>query len=126
MTLNLKPTHPHHLAAPKSHHSIVSLILPNPDPTKMVILPNTHLPESKTFQEPKILDQSQAVKHAVSQLSYADSGMNIVQIIFKTGWTDPKNCEIHGILKTHKSGKRLPRFGSTESVKCKMTINDSF
>lgn len=77
------------------------------------------------FQKPQLLDQHQAVKHAVSELIDGDSGKNIVQIIFKTGWTDNKRVPIlHRILKIHNSPKILTRFEEyRESVKAKAARN---
>lgn len=73
------------------------------------------------FQKPQYLEQHQATKHAVSELTDGDSGKNIVRIIFKTGWKDPeKNPEIYRILKIHNSPKILARFEEyRESVKSK-------
>ncbi|KAK8641410.1 hypothetical protein V6N13_010816 [Hibiscus sabdariffa] len=77
------------------------------------------------FQKPHFLEQHQATKHAVSQLTDGDSGNNIVRIIFKTGWTDMvKNPEIHRILKIHNSPKILTRFEEyRELVKAKAARN---
>ncbi|XVF68942.1 hypothetical protein PTKIN_Ptkin11bG0041600 [Pterospermum kingtungense] len=77
------------------------------------------------FQKPHLLEQHEATKHAVSQLIDGDSGKNIVQIIFKTGWTDKvKNAEIHRILKIHNSPKILARFEEyRELVKAKASRN---
>ncbi|GMI92205.1 hypothetical protein HRI_002889800 [Hibiscus trionum] len=45
------------------------------------------------FQKPHLLEQHQATKHAVSELTDGDSGNNIVRIIFTTGWTDKRGRE---------------------------------
>lgn len=77
------------------------------------------------FHKPHFLEQHQATKHAVSELVHGDSGKNIVQIIFETGWTDKvKNTEIHRILKIHNSPKILARFEEyRELVKAKAARN---
>ncbi|KAK9280667.1 hypothetical protein L1049_014364 [Liquidambar formosana] len=77
------------------------------------------------FQKPALLEQHQAIKHAVSELIDGDSGKNIVRIIFKTGWTDKeKNPTIHRILKIHNSPKILSRFEEyREAVKAKAARN---
>ncbi|XP_010262797.1 PREDICTED: uncharacterized protein LOC104601227 [Nelumbo nucifera] len=63
------------------------------------------------FHKTQLLEQHQSLKHAVSELLDGDSGKNIVQIIFKTGWDDrQKNPTIHRILKIHNSPKILARF----------------
>ncbi|CAN6587671.1 unnamed protein product [Malus baccata var. baccata] len=127
-----------------SHHSIVSLVLPDSDPK---YLPGS-LPESdisadshqlfplrndifpctacgEIFPKPETLDHHQAIHHAVSELHDGDSGKNIVRIIFKTGWTDTRKApEIHRILKIHNSGKILSRFEEyRELVKSKAARN---
>ncbi|KAJ9146780.1 hypothetical protein P3X46_029007 [Hevea brasiliensis] len=77
------------------------------------------------FQKPQLLEQHQAIKHAVSELLDGDSGKNIVHIIFKTGWScKEKNPEIHRILKIHNSPKILSKFEEyRELVKAKATRN---
>ncbi|EEF36728.1 conserved hypothetical protein [Ricinus communis] len=79
------------------------------------------------FQKPQLLEQHQAIKHAVSELVDGDSGKNIVHIIFKTGWScKDKNPEIHRILKIHNSPKILSRFEEyRELVKAKAARNSS-
>ncbi|KAG9141999.1 hypothetical protein Leryth_009364 [Lithospermum erythrorhizon] len=63
------------------------------------------------FQKTSLLEQHQAVKHAVSELFDIDSGKNIVQIIFKTGWPEKaRDPIIHRILKIHNSPKILSKF----------------
>ncbi|KAA8549375.1 hypothetical protein F0562_001059 [Nyssa sinensis] len=77
------------------------------------------------FQKPNLLEQHQAIKHAVSELIDGDSGKNIVSIIFKTGWPDKANSpNVRRILKIHSSPKILTRFeGYRESVKLKAAQN---
>ncbi|XP_015873832.4 uncharacterized protein LOC107410860 [Ziziphus jujuba] len=144
-------THPS-TPARSSQHSIVSVVLPETDPISDPSLRKNSstgsCPESdissrdnlffplrndifpcttcgEIFQKPQLLDQHQAVKHAVSELIDGDSGKNIVQIIFKTGWTDNKRSPIISrILKIHNSPKILTRFEEyREAVKAKATRN---
>ena len=77
------------------------------------------------FQQPQLLEQHQAIKHAVSELQEGDAGNNIVRIIFKTGWTDSqKSPNIIRILKIHNSPKILSKFEEyRESVKAKAARN---
>ncbi|KAA8543757.1 hypothetical protein F0562_022066 [Nyssa sinensis] len=77
------------------------------------------------FQKPNLLEQHQAIKHAVSELIDGDSGKNIVRIIFETGWADKaKSPNIRRILKIHNSPKILTRFEEyRESVKLKAARN---
>ncbi|GAB4859973.1 hypothetical protein Ancab_011452 [Ancistrocladus abbreviatus] len=77
------------------------------------------------FQKPKMLEQHQSIKHAVSELHDGDSGKNIVSIIFKTGWSDnEKMPKIHRILKIHNSTMILSRFEEyRELVKGKAARN---
>lgn len=135
-------------SARSSQHSVFSAGLPEmmvvSDPQKV---PTAALPESdlsanhhffplrndifpcpacgEIFQKPQMLEQHQALKHAVSELIAGDSGNNIVQIIFKTGWTSGEKIpKIHRILKIHNSSKILARFEEyRESVKSKAARN---
>ncbi|KAJ4834702.1 hypothetical protein Tsubulata_003610 [Turnera subulata] len=78
------------------------------------------------FQNPQLLEQHQAVKHSVSELLDGDTGKNIVQIIFKTGWSPckDKTPQIHRILKIHNSPRILSRFEEyREFVKAKAARN---
>ncbi|KAF5751390.1 hypothetical protein HS088_TW02G00403 [Tripterygium wilfordii] len=78
------------------------------------------------FNNPQLLEQHQVIKHAVTELVDGDSGKNIVQIIFKTGWTsgNDKCPEIHRILKIHNSPKILSIFEEyRELVKSKAARN---
>lgn len=79
------------------------------------------------FQKPQLLEQHQAIKHAVSELVDGDSGKNIVHIIFKTGWScKEKSPEIHRILKIHNSSKILSKFEEyREFVKAKAARNSA-
>ncbi|GFZ01621.1 zinc finger (C2H2 type) family protein [Actinidia rufa] len=43
------------------------------------------------FQKPNLLEQHQTIRHAVMELNDWDSGKNIVQIIFNTGWPEKAN-----------------------------------
>ncbi|XP_059429934.1 uncharacterized protein LOC132163603 [Corylus avellana] len=77
------------------------------------------------FPKPQLLEQHQAIVHALSELFDGDSSKNIVRIIFKTGWTDiQKTPKIHRILKIHNCPKILTRFEEyRESVKAKAARN---
>ncbi|KAF5744524.1 hypothetical protein HS088_TW07G00096 [Tripterygium wilfordii] len=78
------------------------------------------------FNKPPLLEQHQAIKHAVTELVDGDSGNNIVRIIFQTGWIsgNEKSPEIHRILKIHNSSKILSRFEEyREVVKVKAARN---
>ncbi|XP_039041541.1 uncharacterized protein LOC120180229 isoform X2 [Hibiscus syriacus] len=120
-----------HLSDSETAHQIQSGSCPESDissecpffPLRNDIFPCTACGE--IFQKPHFLEQHQATKHAVSQLTDGDSGNNIVRIIFKTGWTDKvKNPEIHHILKIHNSSKILTRFEEyRELVKAKAARN---
>ncbi|XP_011035183.1 PREDICTED: uncharacterized protein LOC105133068 [Populus euphratica] len=145
-----QPAAPILTSARSSQQSIVSMILP--DQTHLPELPprkkstgsceesdistdhqffplrNDIFPCSvcgEVFQKPQLLEQHQAVKHAVTQLLDGDSGKNIVDIIFKTGWScKDKSPEIRRILKIHNSPKILSRFEEyREFVKAKAARN---
>ncbi|XP_059660848.1 uncharacterized protein LOC132307177 [Cornus florida] len=77
------------------------------------------------FLKPNLLEQHQAIKHAVSELFDGDSGKNIVRIIFQTGWPDKvKSPTLHRVLKIHNSPKILTRFEEyRETVKSKAARN---
>ncbi|XP_019178226.1 PREDICTED: uncharacterized protein LOC109173449 [Ipomoea nil] len=77
------------------------------------------------FLATNLLEQHQFIKHAISELVDGDSGNNIVQIIFKTGWPETaKNPVIRRILKIHNSPKILTRFEEyREHVKSKAARN---
>ncbi|XP_010256618.1 PREDICTED: uncharacterized protein LOC104596971 [Nelumbo nucifera] len=79
----------------------------------------------EVFPKNQLLEQHQSLKHAISELVDGDSGKNIVQIIFETGWKDKeKNPTIHRILKIHNSSKILSRFEEhREYVKLKAARN---
>ncbi|XP_050369932.1 uncharacterized protein LOC126788023 [Argentina anserina] len=142
-------TQTHHLSTPprSSSHSLVSLVSPpqiKADPPSKIsddsdifsgddhffplrndIFPCTTCGE--IFHKPQALDHHQAVKHSVSELLNGDTGKNIVQIIFNTGWTDAKKTPvIHRILKIHNSVKILARFEEyRELVKSKAARNSA-
>ncbi|KAK1588951.1 hypothetical protein Q3G72_028959 [Acer saccharum] len=133
-------------SARSSQHSLISAMVPPPPPDQSPT--SKSCPESdilvdhdpffplrndifpctacgEIFQKPHLLEQHQAVKHAVSELLDGDSGKNIVNIIFKTGWSNKeKNPEIIRILKIHNSPKVLSRFEEyREVVKAKAARN---
>lgn len=146
-----RPSTPTLTSARSSQHSLVSMV--PPDQTQISEIPPrvkqpNSCPESdisadqnpffplrndifpctacgEIFQKPLLLEQHQAIKHAVSELIDGDSGKNIVNIIFKTGWSNKdKNPEIHRILKIHNSPKILSRFEEyREIVKAKAARN---
>ncbi|KAK2967054.1 hypothetical protein RJ640_015274 [Escallonia rubra] len=77
------------------------------------------------FQQPNVLEQHLSIKHAVSELVDGDTGKNIVNIIFNTGWPGKSKAPtIHRILKLHNSVKILNRFEEyRECVKMKAARN---
>jgi hypothetical protein len=78
------------------------------------------------FRSANLLDQHTAVKHAVSELLDADSGKNIVRIIFRTGWNEKEKPDpnIIRILKIRNSSRILTKFEDyRESVKSKAVRN---
>ncbi|GFZ19611.1 zinc finger (C2H2 type) family protein [Actinidia rufa] len=77
------------------------------------------------FQKPNLLEKHQTIRHAVMELNDWDSGKNIVQIIFKTGWPEKaKEPKIHRVLKIHNSPIILTRFEEyRESVKLRAARN---
>ncbi|KAL5814730.1 hypothetical protein ACOSQ4_025371 [Xanthoceras sorbifolium] len=148
------PSDPTLTSARSSQHSLVSMIPPHDQPLHISdISPCDQNPTSKAcpesdilvdhpffplrndifpctacgeiFQKSHLLEQHQAIKHAVSELLDGDSGKNIVNIIFKTGWSNKeKNPEILRILKIHNSPKILSRFEEyREFVKAKAARN---
>eukprot|EP01018_Ginkgo_biloba_P034706 Gb_25842 [translate_table: standard] len=63
------------------------------------------------FTKSEALEQHQAIKHAVSELSQDDSARNIVDIIFQTSWLKKETpCKIERILKIHNSQKTINKF----------------
>ncbi|KAK1412767.1 hypothetical protein QVD17_34267 [Tagetes erecta] len=88
-------------------------------PLRNDIYPCTNCGE--VFQKPGLLEQHQAVKHAVSELFDDDPGKNIVRIIFQTGWPGSgKNPMVYRVMKIHNCPKILTRFEEyRESVKSK-------
>ncbi|KAH9661822.1 C2H2-type domain-containing protein [Citrus sinensis] len=120
------PDHQIHLSdiPPSVPESDISAADHNPFfPLRNDIFPCTACGE--IFQKPHLLEQHQSIKHAVSELIDGDSGKNIVNIIFKTGWSNKeRNPEIHRILKIHNSSKILSRFEEyRELVKTKAARN---
>lgn len=120
------PDHQIHLSdiPPRVPESDISAADHNPFfPLRNDIFPCTACGE--IFQKPYLLEQHQSLKHAVSELIDGDSGKNIVNIIFKTGWSNKeRNPEIHRILKIHTSSKILSRFEEyREFVKTKAARN---
>ncbi|KAL6967652.1 hypothetical protein U1Q18_033460 [Sarracenia purpurea var. burkii] len=77
------------------------------------------------FQKPNLLELHQTIKHALLELNDGDSGKNVVQIIFKTGWPDKaKNPNIYRVLKIHNSPKILTRFEEyREGVKLRAALH---
>lgn len=74
----------------------------------------------EVFQKPQLLEQHHATRHAVSELIGEDSGRNIVQIIFQTGWPAGKSLRVLRILKIHHGPRTLSRFEEyRESVKAR-------
>ncbi|XAR60715.1 hypothetical protein NMG60_11034194 [Bertholletia excelsa] len=137
-------TYPNSPARSSRHSSLVSI----PPPDALVLDPRPRLESDilsdphflplrndiypcpacgEIFQKPGLLEQHQAIKHAVSELVDGDSGKSIVQIIFETGWPDKtRNVTIHRVLKIHNSPKILARFEEyRESVKLKAATNGS-
>ncbi|KAI4304617.1 hypothetical protein MLD38_040100 [Melastoma candidum] len=88
-------------------------------PLRNNIFPCTSCGE--VFPKPHLLEQHQVVRHAVSELLGEESGMNIVNIIFRAGWTDRDRVpKIDRILKIHNSQVVLSKFEEhRESVKSK-------
>lgn len=80
----------------------------------------------EVFEAAQVLDLHRSTKHAISELFSGDSAMNIVAIIFQTGWGGGKLMgsnaapRIRRVLKIHHSPKTLSRFEEyRESVKAK-------
>ncbi|KAJ6303039.1 hypothetical protein OIU77_017007 [Salix suchowensis] len=118
-----QPAAPTLTSARSSQQSIVSMIPPNQ--THLSELPPRKKSTGSCEEKPQLLEQHQAIKHAVTQLLDGDSGRNIVDIIFKTGWScKEKSPEIRRILKIHNSPKILSRFEEyREFVKAKAARN---
>lgn len=62
------------------------------------------------MSKPQLLELHQAAKHSLSELGDGDSGKNVVQIIFHSGWRGVKPPLVHRILKIHNSPKTLAQF----------------
>ncbi|KAI3427645.1 C2H2-type domain-containing protein [Psidium guajava] len=72
----------------------------------------------EVFPKSQLLEQHHATRHAVSELVGEDSGRNIVQIIFQTGWPAGRGLRVLRILKIHHGPRALSRFEEyRESVK---------
>lgn len=63
----------------------------------------------EVLAKPQLLEIHHATKHSLSELRDGDSGKNIVQIIFNSGWKG-KPPFIHRILKIHNTTSTLARF----------------
>ncbi|KAJ0020193.1 hypothetical protein Pint_32576 [Pistacia integerrima] len=138
-TPQTRPPSPTLTSARSSQHSLASMIPPEHHQTQSsesdISVDQTFFPLrndifpcttcGEIFQKPHLLEQHQAIKHAVSELIDGDSGKNIVDIIFKTGWSNKdKNPAIIRILKIHNSPKILSRFEEyREFVKAKVARN---
>ncbi|KAL8088553.1 hypothetical protein AgCh_038367 [Apium graveolens] len=78
------------------------------------------------FVNAESLEQHQAVRHAVLELSQQDSGRNIVEIIFKSSWLKNDNpfCNIQRILKIRNSKRNIQRFEDCrDAVKLRANAN---
>ncbi|RLM74788.1 uncharacterized protein C2845_PM15G00770 [Panicum miliaceum] len=66
----------------------------------------------EVFTKADSLEHHQAIRHAVSELGPEDSGLNIVEIIFKSSWQkrDRPICHIDRILKVHNAPRTVARF----------------
>ncbi|KAG1365857.1 Gastrula zinc finger protein xFG20-1 [Cocos nucifera] len=66
----------------------------------------------EVLSKPHLLDLHQTTHHSLSELSDADadSGNNIVRIIFLSGWKGKSSPTIHRILKIHNAPRTLARF----------------
>ncbi|MQL94862.1 hypothetical protein Taro_027519 [Colocasia esculenta] len=72
----------------------------------------------EVFSKIHLLDLHQATRHAFSELADGDSGKNIVQIIFQSGWKgrgkgNGRGDEapvVHRVFKIHNSAKTIARF----------------
>ena len=67
----------------------------------------------EVLSKPQQLELHQAMKHSLSELSHADSSMNIIRMIFLAGWpssdadADPA---VRRILRIHHNPRALSRF----------------
>lgn len=64
----------------------------------------------EVLTKPHLLELHQATKHSLSELSDADSGKNIVRIIFLSGWKGRAPPTVRRILKVHNTQRTLARF----------------
>ncbi|KAI4340348.1 hypothetical protein MLD38_025195 [Melastoma candidum] len=116
----LLPPHPESLDEIPDAFGECDISCENPFlPLRNDIFPCTSCGE--VFPKPHLLEQHQAVRHAVSELLGEESGMNIVNIIFRAGWSDRDRVpKIDRILKIHNGQGVLSRFEEhRESVKSK-------
>lgn len=88
-------------------------------PSRDDVFPCTSCGE--VFTRSHLLDFHQATRHTLSELTDGDSGLNIVRIIFQSGWKGRRGKEsdrvdnsvvpvVHRVLKIHSSPRMLARF----------------
>ncbi|KAM0941433.1 hypothetical protein DsansV1_C17g0148681 [Dioscorea sansibarensis] len=64
----------------------------------------------EVMPELRLLDLHHATKHSLSLLSTADSGKNIIEMIFRSGWPKGRSLTIQRILKIQNTAKTIARF----------------
>lgn len=64
----------------------------------------------EVLSKPHLLDHHQTTHHSLSELPDADSGNNIIRIIFLSGWKGKSSPTIRRILKIHHTSRALTRF----------------
>ncbi|KAJ3682665.1 hypothetical protein LUZ60_012892 [Juncus effusus] len=65
----------------------------------------------EVFSKTHLLDLHQAMKHSLSELSDSDSGMNIVRIIFQSGWRGISGGpSVRRVFKIQHNQRNLARF----------------
>ncbi|XP_009419669.2 uncharacterized protein LOC135671504 [Musa acuminata AAA Group] len=64
----------------------------------------------EVLSKPQLLDLHHAAKHSFSELRDADSGYNIVRIIFRSGWIGESSLVVRRILKIHNTTRALARY----------------
>lgn len=99
--IDQNPDQPPTPPSPPPHYS-------NDDTSRTDVFPCSACGEVLT--KPRLLDLHQAANHSLSELRDGDSGRNIVQIIFSSGWRGAGPPTIHSILKVHNTAKTLARF----------------
>ncbi|URE47373.1 hypothetical protein MUK42_14038 [Musa troglodytarum] len=67
-------------------------------------------PGGEVLRKPQLLDLDHAAKHSFSELRDADSGYNIVRIIFRSGWIGESSLVVRRILKIHNTARTLARY----------------